>query len=346
MSTFPRFRSWRVVEVTAGFGAAMLAGKLLADLGCPVDSVALEPPDDTEAELFALAAGGKRPLVPHWQDRDALAALLDRAEILVADREGLLRLREALGTPDLCESFPALTVCACTWFGMEGPMAHWHGSEEIVQAVTGIMSVTGHADGTPTRIASAPIATAAAMYAVTSAIAAVLRRHDGEPSRLLDVSAYDAALSFHSSSLPVYFLSGKAPGGVGNRHRMWAPWNSFRCADGWVIVCTGSHANWVRLCETMGRSELPAHPLYEKPADRIANVDALEAEITAWTSQRPVAQVERLLNDASIAAASIVPLHDVLTHSQFSQRHLLDASGRRAGGVFHLNREPLEPFRG
>ena len=346
MSTLPEFSAWRVVEVTAGFGAAMLAGKLFADLGCPVASVALEAPDDAEAELFALVAGGKQPLAPDWKDRDALSALLDGAEILVADREGLLQLQAALGTPDLCERFPALTVCACTWFGMEGPMANWHGSEEIVQAVTGIMSVTAHAEGPPTRIAGAPIATAAAMYAVTSAIAAVLRRHEGDSSRLLDVSAYDAALSFHSSSLPVYFLSGEAPRGVGNRHRMWAPWNSFRCADGWVIVCTGSHANWVRLCETMGRPELPAHPLYEKPADRIANVDALEAEITAWTSQRPVAEVERVLSEASIAAGSILPLHDVLAHPQFRQRHLLDASGQRAGSVFHLNREPLEPFNG
>ncbi len=348
MSTLPEFKSWRVVEVSGEFGAASLAGKLFADLGCPVTHIAMETPADSELELHELISRGKSRLLPDWGDRDALHALLAGADILIADRDGMLHLHGALGTSELCARLPALTVCACTWFGMQGPMAHWHGSEEVVQAAAGIMSVTAHAGATPTRIAGAPMAFAAAMYAVTSTIAAVLRQREGESSGLLDVSVYDAALSFHSSSLPVFFLTGQAPAGVGNRHRMWAPWNSFRCADGWVIVCTGSHANWVRLCESMGRPDMPTDPLFAKPQDRLTNVAALEAQITAWTSQRPVAEVERMLNDASIAASSILPLAGVLAHPQFLERKLLDATtgGRRAGALFHLNREPLEPAHG
>ncbi|MES2631873.1 MAG: CoA transferase [Pseudomonadota bacterium] len=348
MSTLPEFKSWHVVEFAGEFGPAMLAGKLFADLGCTVTRLHVGAQDDAaldacDAELIEMVSRGKKPLQFNPQDREALACLLGRADVLVADRTRLMQLAAALDTSSLCASFPMLTVLACTWFGMEGPMAGWHGSEEVVQAATGIMSVTAPAGGTPTRIAGAPMALAAAMYGVTSAIGAVLRRRDGEHGTLLDVSAYDAALSFHSSSLPVYFLTGQAPAGVGNRHRMWAPWNSFQCADGWVIVCTGSHANWVRLCETMGRPEMPSDPLYAKPEDRLKNIDALEAQITAWTSTRPVQEVERVLNDAAIAAGSILCLHDVLTHPQFVERNLIDAAstGRHAGPAFHLNRAPL-----
>ena len=353
MATLSEFRSWPVVEVTSNFGAAEMAGKLLADLGCPVTQLAIESPqsdlESHEIELHELVSRGKDRVVTNWSDSDALAQLLAGAAILLVDREGMQKIQTALGSLELCARFPSLTVLACTWFGIEGPMAHWHGSEEIVQAVTGIMSITGPLGGAPTRIAGAPMAFSAAMYAVTSVIAAVLRKRDprdgDEPARLLDVSVYDAALSFHSSSLPVYFLTGQAPAGVGNRHRMWAPWNSYQCADGWVIVCTGSNANWVRLCETIGRPEMPGDPLFAKSEDRLTNIDALDANITAWTLCRPVAEVEQVLNDASIAAGSILALHDVLVHPQFLTRNLLDgaSNGRHAGPVFHLNREPLEP---
>ena len=216
MSSFPEFQSWLIVEVAAAFGAAALAGKLFADLGCTVarleaaDAPAT-PATDSDAELFELLSRSKHSvsLAGTPEATGPLEALLGSADILVADREGLLRLRTALRTTDLRDRFPRLTVCACTLFGMEGPMAAWTGGEEIVQAVTGIMSITSHPDGGPMLIAGAPLTGAAAMYAVMSALADVMRKSDGEKAGALDVTVYDAALSFHSSSFPVYFLTGE-----------------------------------------------------------------------------------------------------------------------------------------
>jgi CoA:oxalate CoA-transferase len=352
VSTFVEFQSWLVVEVAAaGFGAATLAGKLFADLGCTVARLELQidptsDETDTARELFELVSRGKHSVSiasAHSAAVGALDALLGSAEILVTDRQGLLSLQEILNTPDLRDRFGRLTVCACTPFGIQGPMSAWTGGEEIVQAVSGIMSITGHPGSGPTRVAGAPLTHAAAMFAVTSSLADVMRKGSGAKPGALDITVYDAAIAFESASLPAYFLTGVAPHPIGNRHSMSVPWNSFRCADGWVIICAGNHPNWVRLCEMIGRPELVTEPRYRTQEDRIACVDEIEAEITAWTRDRRVDEVEALLNRGTIAGGSVLPLHDVVEHAQFRERNLVDgwSGGRQAGGVFHLNREPL-----
>lgn len=347
MSTFPDYSSWRVVEATTDTGAATFAAKMLADIGCSV--VSLDDGrerDASELPLDSLVARGKDSVGVVY-DRPASApvvdALLRISEVLVADRDGLLALQATLALDDLRKRYPGLTVCACTPFGMTGPMADWVGGEEIVQASSGIMSITGHAHSGPVRIAGAPLTHAAAMFGVSSIIADVIGKRAGAPAGMLDLAVYDTALAFQSAALPAFWLSGQPPQPIGNRHSMAAPWNSFGCADGWVIICAGNHPTWLRLCETIGRTDLIDDPRYATQADRVKNVDALEVEITRWTSQRTVAEVEAVLNAATVAAGSVLPLHDVLSHEQFVVRGLLvdDSDGKRAGGVFNLDRAPL-----
>ncbi|MBK9607115.1 MAG: CoA transferase [Betaproteobacteria bacterium] len=364
MSTFPEYRSWLVVEAAQGFGAATLAAKLLADLGCTVarleergspsfhDGGARgDDEGDPDAPVHELISRGKHSIGIAYGEPEAapaLEALLHDAEVLVADRDGLRRLQRALRVDDLRERFPRLTVCGCTPFGLEGPLAAWTGGEEIVQAITGIMSVTGHPRSGPTRIAGAPLTHAAAMFAVTSILADVLRKRASgnldARGGLLDVSVYDAALAFQSAALPAYWLSGTAPVPIGNRHSMAAPWNSFQCADGWAIICAGNHPTWVRLCETIGRPDLLSDPRYATQGDRVAHVDAIEAEVTAWTRERSVADVAAVLNAGTIACGSVLSLKEVIEHPQFRVRGLVaqGSGGRQSGGVFNLNREPLD----
>ena len=351
MSTFPDYRNWLVVEATDGFGAGTIAAKLLTDLGCTVARLASGPdaaPLDHEPDraLFELLSRCKESVAIDWANAQVaapLAALLHHADVLVVDRAAWLRLQDVLGAGGLAGRFPGLTVCACTPFGVSGPLASWTGGEEIVQAMAGIMSITGHAGRGPTRVAGAPLTHAAAMFAVSSILADSLRKRAGAPGALLDVAVYDAALAFQSASLPAYFLSGAAPQGIGNRHSMAAPWNSFRCADGWAIICAGNHPTWVRLCETIGRRDLLEDPRYATQGERVAHVDSLEAEVTAWTSTRSVADVESLLDAGTIACGSVIPLGDVIAHPQFVERNLIDAASgqRQSGGVFHLGGEPL-----
>lgn len=354
MAALGEFGAWLVVEVAGPFGSASLAGKLLADLGCTVARVVTPDADEPDASpsergLRELVDRGKQSVDLDWTERssDVLDTMLRAAEILVVDRPGLLRLQALMGR-DFRGRYPRLTVLACTPFGLAGPMAEWTGGEEIVQAAAGIMSITGHPGSGPTRVAGIPLTYAAAMYAVTSAVGDVLRKRTGEGASLLDVSVYDAAIAFQSASFPAYFLSGRAPSGIGNRHSMSVPWNSFRCRDGWVIVCAGNQPNWVRLCEMIGRPDFLADPRLATQEGRIGRVDEIEAAISAWMAPRSVAQVEALLAQNTIAGGSILPLPDVLRHPQFRERELASGDGARraAGAVFHVDRAPLPVSEG
>ena len=353
MSTFPEYADWLVVEASDGFGAATLAAKLLADLGCPV--ARLEPPadapapdHDAERALFELVSRSKDSVSIDWSHPAAAAALdalLQRADVLVVDRPAYLRLQEVLVAIDVVKRYPRLTVCVVH-------AVRAHRTAGVVERRRGDRAGDGrdHVDHrAPGPWTDARRRRAARRmrrrcspcrrFSRTCCASEPVVRRSCSTSRV-----YDAALAFQSASLPAYFLSGTPPVGIGNRHSMAAPWNSFRCADGWAIICAGNHPTWVRLCETIGRPDLLSDPRYATQGERVAHVDALEREVTAWTSTRTVAEVELVLNAGTIACGSVVPLPTWLQHPQFVERNLhrrCDAASEQSGGVFHLGGEPL-----
>lgn len=346
------FSAHRVVELAAGFGAASLAGKLLADLGCPV--VKVEPPcgdplrasaQRGEPDLFALVNATKDSVcidVAHANAHEPLAALLAGADVLLADRAHWLRLPEGW-RESLRARHPMLTVAVCSPFGLRGSLAGWQAGEEGVQALSGILSTTGHPGRPPVRVAAAIVTHSAAMYAATSIVADFRAKAQCGRGAFLDLAMFDAAISLLTSAFPVYFLSGESPSGIGNRHSMAAPWNTYRCRDGWVVVCAGNEPTWQRLVVAIDRRDLAADPDYATQEARVRHVDALDAEVTRWTEQRTTRAVEAALEAQGIPCGSILPLAEVLTHPQLAGRGLrVEADGvPTTGGIFHRNGAPL-----
>jgi crotonobetainyl-CoA:carnitine CoA-transferase CaiB-like acyl-CoA transferase len=121
---------------------------------------------------------------------------------------------------------------------------------------------------------------------------------------------------------------------------MAAPWNSFQCADGWAIICAGNHPTWVRLCETIGRPDLLSDPRYASQGERVAHVTQ-KAEITAWTRERSVADVAAVLNAAPSRAARCSAERSDRAPVACAGCYT-GSGGRQSGGVFNLDREPLD----
>ena len=346
-----RFAQWVVVEIASGFGPAMIAGKLLADLGCAVIKLEDRPGDplrlrssQSGLSLFDLLNASKESVhvdFGHVHAADIVATLLARAVIVVGDGDGIVQLDRLV--PDHADRFPALTVAACTPFGLRGAFAGWHAGEEGIQAMSGIMSTTHHPGGRPVRVAGAIATHTAAMHAVTSILADMHAKRSGARGARLDIATFDAAISMLTAAFPAYFLTGQSPPGIGNRHSMAAPWNTYRCSNGWSVVCAGNEPTWQRLLQAIDRQALAADPRYATQQARVANVDALDAEVEAWTSVRTVAEVERVLDAHGIPSGPILPLSQVIDHPQFAARSLLvdDGGTSIAGGVFHRDRRPL-----
>jgi succinyl-CoA--D-citramalate CoA-transferase len=350
------YAGWTVVELCRGFGAGTLAAKLLADLGCVVGKIETPAGDPLRGEG---AGGGASPLAlsdlvdggKHLAcvDVDAvgaptvLDALLGAADILIVDRWGLAVLDACGLRATLAQRRPDLVVAACTPYGSDGEYADWAATEECVQALSGVMATTGHPGRPPVRVAGAIVTHTAAMHTVTSVLAQMHARSRGAGGATLDVALFDAAISLLTAGFPSYFLSGESPRGIGNRHSMAAPWNTYPCRDGWVVVCAGNETTWQRLVAAIARPDLAAHPDYATQALRVANVDALDAEIGAWTRERSVAGVEAILDRQGIPCGAILALSDVLAHPQTATRDLLrhDGAGATAGGVFRVDHHAL-----
>src|SRR5687767_11075754 len=171
-----RFAKWIVVEIASGYGPAMIASKLLADLGCPVSKLEDRDGDPLRRRaalgglsLFELLNASKdsvRADLAHARAGEVIESLLRTASIVVADRDGMAALDRWL--PDQVERFPHVTVAACTPFGLRGTFANWNAGEEGIQALSGIMSTTHHPGGRPVRVAGAIATHTSAMHAVTS----------------------------------------------------------------------------------------------------------------------------------------------------------------------------------
>ena len=347
-----RFANWTVVELATGFGPAMIAGKLLADLGCPVIKLEDREGDPLRRRaslgglsLFDLLNASKDSVRADFSNahaREVVEALLRTASIVVADRDGIAALDRFV--PEQAERFPQVTVAACTPFGLQGTFAKWRAGEEGIQAMSGIMSTTHHPGGRPVRVAGAIATHTSAMHAVTSILADVHGKRSSGRGARLDIATFDAAITMLTAAFPAYFLTGRSPPGIGNRHSMAAPWNTYRCANGWTVICAGNEPTWQRLLQVIGREVLAADPRYATQQARVANADALDAEVEAWTATRNVADVERLLDQNGIPSGPILPLADVVVHPQFRTRSLLveDRGTPIAGGVFHRDRESLE----
>ncbi|MDB5848114.1 MAG: acyl-CoA transferase [Rhodoferax sp.] len=349
-----------VVELAAGFGPGMLAAKLLADLGHAVYKIESPAGDPLRAQaaargetttLFDLMCGSKSSVridLAAAQAHAALAPLLAHADVVVADLAGWTTLQRLFGAAGFKARFAHLTCAVCTPFGLGHAWSGWKAGEEGLQALTGIMSTTGHPGQPPTRVSGAIVTHAAAMYAVTSVLADLRGKAAGGQGATLDLAMFDAAISLLTAALPAYFLSGTSPRGLGNRHSMAAPWNTFRCSDGWVVICAGNEPTWQRLVAVLGRPDLATNPDYATQEARVRNVDRLDAEVDVWTRVRSTAEVEAALDAQGVPSGPILPLDEVLRHPQFAARGLIrrDALGAIAGGVFHRNGAPLPVRRG
>ena len=295
--------------------------------------------------LFELANGSKASVRVDFAHRDAAAIvgrLLGAATIVVADGPGVAKL-DALLPPSIEQRHPDLTVAVLTPFGERGTLASWRAGEEGIQAMSGIMSTTHHPAGgrcaSPARSRPTPRRCMPSRRSSRTSMRDGRARSGGR----LSIATFDAAISMLTSAFPAFFLTGRSPPGIGNRHSMAAPWNTYRCRDGWVVICAGNEPTWQRLVQALGREDLLDDPRYATQSARVQNVDALDAEVSAWTQTRAVAEVESTLDKRGIPCGPILPLADVLAHAQFAARSLLvrDGATAVAGGVFHRDRAPL-----
>ncbi|WP_315809101.1 MULTISPECIES: CaiB/BaiF CoA-transferase family protein [Pseudomonas] len=310
---------------------------MLADLGAEVikfevpghgdDSRHLGPFKDGESVYFGLINRGKRSVELDFkapEDLQRFYDLVTDADVVVENFRPGVTQRLGIDFDSLRQHNPKLIYASISGFGQNGPLSRRPAYDIVAQAMSGLMSVSGFPETGPTRSGEALGDLCAGVYAAWAISSALFaREHQGSSAQYIDVAMFDVLVSLQMTGLSNLFAHGRAPGLVGNRHPVSTPFDTYRAADGLVVIAVASDKLFRRFCESIGRGELADDPRFADDPSRTRNEQALRAEIEAWTGQRSVEQACDLLLDAGVPASPVWNLAEATGSEQAQVRQLL-----------------------
>ena len=337
----------RVLDLSRVFSGPW-AGQMLADFGAEV--IKVERPgrgDDVRQQGFRAkdAAGvetsettsflamnrGKRSITVDMSQAEGQALirrLAAESDILIENFKAGDLARYGLDYASLQATHPKLVYCSISGFGQTGPYSHQPGYDPIFQAMSGLMSVTGHADGEP---GGGPMRTGfavgditAGFYAV-SAVLAALRHRDmvSGQGQHIDLALFDAQVAALSHLAMIYLVTGQQPARLGTASPITCPYQAFECADASIMIAVGNDSQFVKLCECLGRPELATDPRFKTNPDRSKNRMTLVPLLAEVLKTRRVAQWYADFDAAGVPSGPINNFAQVFADPQIVHREML-----------------------
>jgi CoA:oxalate CoA-transferase len=321
---------------------------MLRDMGALVIKVE-QPGDGDEARHFLpLAPGGdsayfaavnrgKKSIALDLKadaDRAVFERLLARADVLVENfRPGVLA-KLGYGYEAIAQRHPALVLASISGFGQTGPYRARPAYDVVVQAMSGMMSLTGHPGSAPVRCGSSIGDLAAAMFACNGIQAALLQRTRTARGCHVDVAMFEAQIALLEGAIPQLFCSGVSPGPLGARHPGTAPFDAFKAADGYLVIAAGSDHLFKALASALGRADLAADPRFASRQDRVANERTLKSMLESLLATAPAAHWLGRLHEAGVPAGPLNDVKAMMADPQVTHRGVLPeirgAAGQRA----------------
>lgn len=322
------------------------ATQTLADLGAEV--IKIERPgagDDTrlwgppfttktdgsrgDAAYFLCANRGKKSVVVDIatpEGAEAVRKLARTCDVVVENfKTGGLK-KYGLDWASLRAINPRLVYCSITGFGQDGPDAHRAGYDYMIQAMGGLMSITGQPDGTPgaepmkVGVAVADLFTG--LYASNAILAALWHARATGEGQQIDIALFDVQAAMLANQATNYFVSGTAPTRMGNAHPNLSPYQPFPCTDGMVVIAVGNDGQFRALCTALGAPGMGTDPRYATNAVRIENRATLSAELSALTAGHDMKGLMAALEAVGVPCGPVNTVDQVFEEPQAKHRGL------------------------
>jgi CoA:oxalate CoA-transferase len=333
---------------------------MLAELGARVikvenphggdDARQFDPFIDGKSAYFLSLNRGKESIALNLKgaaDRDLFLAMVRRGDVLVENyRPGTLE-RLGLGYDRLRQVNPRLIYAAVSGFGHTGPWSHKPAYDMIVQALGGLMSVTGQPGSPPTKAGTSIGDITGGLFCALGIASALYHREKTGQGMKVDVSMLDGQIAILESAVMRYAITGQAPRPMGNRHPSITPFEPYAAADRPLIIAAGNDDLFTRLCQALGQPALAADPRFATNRDRNRNVDALKDALEAVLRTAPAAHWVEVLDAAGVPCSLIHTVADAVEHPQVQARNMIvTADGlRMAGNPVKLSAFPDPPTR-
>ncbi|WP_394378625.1 CaiB/BaiF CoA transferase family protein [Saccharopolyspora spinosa] len=333
--------------VVADFSRVLVspyATMLLADLGATV--IKVERPgegDDTRSwgppwteyssAYFESVNRGKRSItldLADPQDQEAARRLISRSDVLVENFKPGSLARYGLGHESARELNPRLIYTSISGFGSkEG--AHLPGYDFVVQALGGLMSITGEPEGAPMKVGVAVVDVLTGKDAALGIMAALRHRELTGHGQHVEVNLLSSLLASLANQMSSLLTTGIAPKRMGNRHPSIAPYEALRCEDAFLAVAVGNDAQFRRLCEALGLVSLVGDPRFATNAERVANRDELARQLENVLGARTAADWQQRLQGVGIACGQVNDLSRAVHYAEsLGLRPMVDPGGGAA----------------
>jgi len=359
MPTFPSDPRPPLHDVRVLDAARVLAGpfcgQFLGDLGA--DVIKVERPgtgDETRgwgppflgdlSAYFLSCNRNKRSVTLDVADPDGNAlfhALLAKSDVLIENFRTDSAEKLGLTPEPLLARHPRLVVCSISGFGRTGALKDAPGYDFAVQAASGLMGITGPADGPPCKVGVAVADVLTGLYAATAILAALHARAASGHGYAIDLALYDCALAAQVNVAQAYLVSGAVPPRQGNAHLQIVPYQLFATADGWLVLAVGNDGQWRAFCAAAGATDLGADPKYATNRQRVERRGELVPRVEAIMKGRPTAEWAGRLTAANVPHAVVRDYAAVFADGQTAARGMKVTVRDPAGNPVDLLGNPV-----
>lgn len=340
-----------LTRVLAGPYATMV----LADLGARVIKIEVpEKGDDArhfgpfihgKSAYFASLNRGKQSIaldLKSAEDREVFEALVEKADVLVENyRPGTM---EKLGYQwEVLRALnPRLIYAAISGFGQTGPYRKLPAYDMVVQAMGGIMSVTGHPGQDPVRVGTSIGDITAGLFGLAGILSAVVNRQRTGDGMMVDIGMLDCQAAILENAVSRYFCDGEAPQPLGSRHPSITPFDSFRVNGEYIVIAAGNDMLFKKLSSALGREELGEDPRYVSNELRTQNYSTLKPEIEHALAAKPAEVWLSLLTKAGVPCGPINDIERVVNDAQIVARNMIIRSRDPVAGDLQMSGNPIK----
>ena len=333
------------------------ASQALADLGARVIKVEhpkrgddtrswgppyLESGDNRESAYFLSANRGKESIAIDFKDprgQSILRKLAIKADILIENyKVGGLKAY-GLDYDSIREINPAIVYCSISGFGQSGPCAQKPGYDFMIQAMSGLMSITGKDE--PTKVGVAVSDLIAGLYATVGILGAYTRARETGQGELIDISLLDSQLATLANQASNWLVSGKSPGLSGNAHPNIVPYQVFETADNPIVVAVGNDGQFVSLCKAIDRESLSSDPRFVTNSARVENRQVLVPMIAGAMAKQTAMHWQSVLEDLGVPNGPVNSIGEAFADPQVIHRQTVTQLDHTGLGKVPTVRSPI-----
>ncbi len=318
--------------------AGPFCGMLLSDMGADVikvedtgagdESRTWPPHKDGESAAYLVINRNKRDITLDLKTAEGveiLKRLVSRADVLIENfRTGTME-GFGLGYDVLSALNPGLVYCSVSAFGRTGPRKDGAGYEALMQAFSGIMSITGEPDGAPVRCGVSFLDLTTGILCAFGVVNALIHRQKTGLGQRVDASLLETAVTLLNYHAEGYLLTGAIPKPLGSSHPSLSPYRNFRCRDGqWVFIAGANDRFWQRLVPALGLAWMATDPRFATNIDRVKHRNELEAELEQAIARRDREPLLKILEEAGVPSTPVNTVDQVMNDPQTAARQMIE----------------------